>query len=77
MLSSKASRYVVGKRSVAAIIQPCETARFSETWAAAFNSEVWGTGPSGMYDEPTQSGRPQQETGGLPALKPTEKENTD
>jgi hypothetical protein len=23
---------------------------FSEPWAARYNHEIWGTGPSGMYD---------------------------
>jgi hypothetical protein len=25
---------------------------FSEEWAAQYNQEIWGTGPSGMYEAP-------------------------
>ena len=37
--------------------------RFEQPWAARHNQELWGTGPSGMYDAPPRGAQ----TGG--ALK--------
>jgi hypothetical protein len=31
---------------------PLEESPFEQHWAALHNHEIWGTGPSGIYDNP-------------------------